>query len=168
MIKRCLTVLMIGFISLSAEASNQVGVNIAISVEPPPPPAHIVMSAPKGYTRCYMTQGLWSNGIWIPAHQECVYAKSGSSSLWVSGYWGCLSASPNGHCARWKWNSNQWRGAPGNELHGHPQNPGYNQNIHQHKMGRLPERAYRDVTREVQVHGHGVNSHRDHQGAHHH
>jgi hypothetical protein len=86
-----------------ANAHVNFDVNIGLYA-PPPPPAHVVMvGPPQGYRTCYMTQGMWFNDVWVPAHQQCEYDGPSGPQVWVSGYWGCLDVGPGGRCGQWRW-----------------------------------------------------------------
>lgn len=151
MLKRYLLVCSFILASVTAEANLPVNINLSISAAPPPAPAQVVVTPPHGYTNCYITQSMWVNNIWIPAHQECVYPEAGGSSVWVSGYWGCLTPGRHGRCARWKWHGNHWmRGAHGH-VHGH-----HDHSVHEHPAiqehhGREHEHGHLD---EQQHHSH--------------
>lgn len=132
--------------SLSAEARHHSGLDISISVAPPP--ARVVIVPPRGYSHCYLTRAMWVDGIWIPPHQECVYSENTRSSVWVSGYWGCVVPGRHGRCGRWKWLSHHWmRGVTAQEIHEHSYR---SDNVHNH--GRS----------EVQVHTHEPNTVHEH------
>lgn len=87
-----------------ASAHVNFDVNIGISAPPPLPPAQVVAVAPpQGYSSCYVTQGMWYNDVWVPAHRQCEYNGPDGPSVWVSGYWGCPNVGPNGACGHWRW-----------------------------------------------------------------
>jgi hypothetical protein len=89
----------------SSLASAHVNFDVNIGLyAPPPPPAHVVMvGPPQGYRTCYMTQGMWFNDVWVPAHQQCEYDGPSGPQVWVSGYWGCLDVGSGGRCGQWRW-----------------------------------------------------------------
>lgn len=132
MFTRSCVAVSIMLISLTAEAKHHTGIDISISVSPPP--AQVVVSPPRGYTHCYVTRGMWIDNMWIPPHQECTYTEASRSRVWVSGYWGCVVPGQHGRCARWKWLSNHWmRGVPPQEIHHHEHGHGYT-NVHEHEQ----------------------------------
>jgi hypothetical protein len=92
------------FISTSALAHVNFDVNIGVGGPVPVPPAAVVMVAPpQGFQHCYMTQGMWYNDVWVPAHQQCEYVGPDGPQVWVSGYWGCTNVGPGGYCGHWRW-----------------------------------------------------------------
>jgi hypothetical protein len=89
--------------SSMAAAHVNIDLNIGLSA-PPPPPAHVVVvGPPAGYRTCYMTQGMWYDDVWVPAHQQCEYVGPDGPAVWVSGYWGCIDVGPGGRCGQWRW-----------------------------------------------------------------
>ena len=92
--------------SISAQARPDIDFNLGIITAPPAPA--VVAAPPGGYANCYMTRGMWSGNIWIPAHQECSYPGPSGMSIWASGYWGCVVIGPHGRCGHWRWYSPRW------------------------------------------------------------
>ena len=118
MLTRCFMLSTLILTSITAEARHHSDIDIAISVAPPP--AQVIVSPPRGYTHCYVTRGMWVNQVWIPPHQECTNPRASGSTVWVSGYWGCVKPGHHGRCGKWKWLSHRWmRNAPSAEMHEH-------------------------------------------------
>lgn len=118
MLYRCFIFSSVMLLSLSAEARHHSGIDITISALPPP--AQVIVTPPHDYSHCYVTRGMWIDGMWIPAHQECVYPQTSRTAVWVSGYWGCVVPGRHGRCGKWKWHSNHWvRNASPQDVHIH-------------------------------------------------
>jgi hypothetical protein len=105
--------------SLVSAAHNHNTINVIVSALPPP--ARVIVTPPRGHTRCYVTPPQWINRVWIPAHQECIYAGMSAAKTWISGYWGCLKVGPHGACGRWQWAPAHWMAEQPANLHGHSQ-----------------------------------------------
>ncbi|MES2218319.1 MAG: hypothetical protein V4501_07900 [Pseudomonadota bacterium] len=154
--------------SSMAAAHINVDLNIGLSAPPPLPPAHVVVvGPPSGYRTCYMTQGMWFNDVWVPAHQQCEYAGSAGPSVWVSGYWGCLDVGPSGRCGQWRWyNRHMIRGDVAYIHSGHP---GYNHEGPAYAHARYRDEAPHYVNnhyREEEAPHYVNNRYRDYQRGH--
>jgi hypothetical protein len=156
MLTRCFVLLSILLMSLTAEARHHNGIDISISVAPPP--AQIVVAPPHGYSHCYVTRGMWVDNMWIPPHQECSNPGASQSSVWVSGYWGCVVPGRHGRCGKWKWLSHHWmRGAPPQDIHEHVHGHEYESAYsHGHEQSHDHGRA------DVQVHAHDQEARHEH------
>jgi hypothetical protein len=106
------------FSSIVATTYSHTAMDIIVSAAPPQ--ARVIIAPPRGHSRCYVTPPRWVEHVWIPAHQECIYAR-GPATTWVSGYWGCLTVGPRGTCARWQWTPAHWMAQQPSNFHGHPQ-----------------------------------------------
>ena len=129
MLKRFMLMLCgLAFTSLLAtSAYAHIDINIGISAPPPIPVGVAVVAPPSGYSRCYMTQGMWYGDVWVQPHQQCEYMGPSGPTVWVSGYYGCVSVGPGGRCGNWRWYGHRMvgRGAPPahygyNHYHGGP------------------------------------------------
>lgn len=144
-----LTCLLLASASVHAR-HHHTNIDIAISMAPPPLPAQVIIEPPRGYSHCYVTQPKWINGVWIPAHQECIYPANTRSGVWVSGYWGCVTPSHHGRCGRWKWHANRWvRNGTHQDVHVHEQ-PYQQHTEHYHR----PENTRVDIHEHEHEHGH--------------
>ncbi len=149
MFTRCFALLSILLMSLTAQARHHTGIDISISVAPPP--AQVIVAPPQGYTHCYVTRGMWIDNMWIPPHQECSNPRASRSAVWVSGYWGCVSPGRHGRCGKWKWLSHHWmRGAPPQDIHEHG-------HVNEQAYGHGHEHSHDQGRADVQVHAHEHN-----------
>lgn len=156
MLTRYFALCFILLMSFTAEARHHSSIDVSISVAPPP--AQVIVAAPRGYTHCYVTRGMWLDNMWIPPHQECSNPAAAHSSVWVSGYWGCVVPGRHGRCGKWKWLSHHWlRGAPPHQMHEHMHG-----HVVEHEYSHVHEHNHTHGSAEVQVHTHNQETRHEH------
>ena len=77
-------------------------------ITPAPQPQDATITAPSGYSNCFMVAAGWFNNLWVPEHEVCQYTSSAEGVAWVQGYWACDKYNEANNCTNWVWKAGRW------------------------------------------------------------
>jgi len=101
---RFLAFLAVMLLSLSVQAQDTTTTTTVVEKRT------IITPAPTAV--CTPVAAHWEDNVWVEAHNVCKYENRKEGTTWISDYWSCTDATPDGTCKSWVLVPGHWASTP--------------------------------------------------------